>query len=614
MKAAPARRPTQPLIDYGVIGDLHSAALISKDGGLDWLCLPRFDSPSVFAALLDEDKGGRLSIRPSGAYESAQFYVRDTNVLRTEFSTSTGRAVLTSFMPVEELDLDEYAFHEVHLVFEVVEGRVRADVEFSPRFNYGLALTRLVGGDGGVRARGGGRNVVLASDAPMQIEGDVATGQWEGSAGDRVRLVLRYGTNLVRDVGAYETERKRATTEEFWRRWSERGTYNGRWRDAARRSSLALKLMTYAPTGALLAAATTGLPEAPGAERNWDYRYSWVRDSAFAMPAFHSLGYAREARRYLRWLRRLLRGLTSDLGDLRVCYGPEGETDAPEMELGHLRGYLDSRPVRVGNAAFRQFQLDIYGSIAHAIYEAYSLPAGFPDEAWRTARAIAEFVAEHWKDPDHGIWEIRGSKRRYTHSALMSWVAIDRALRIAQARGHLEYELEWKPVRDQIRETILSEGWDERRGAFVQVFGSRDLDASLLLVPVLGMLPATDPRVLSTIEAVKRELSVGPYVYRYRNPDGLEGQEGAFLCCSFWMVHALALAGRLEEAQERFDALGRLAAPLGLFSEQVDPATGRALGNFPQVLTHLSHLNAAVALHRLLESRQETVPGTAHAA
>lgn len=596
MAPSHARLPPSSLVDYGVIGDLNTAALVSKHGGVDWLPMPRLDSPSVFAALLDEERGGRFRVAPEEPYRSSQAYVRDTNVLRTEFQTETGRAVLTAFMPVEDIEGEEYASQEVHLVLEVTAGSMRGPIDFSPRFQYGLAMTTLAPHPHGLLAQGAGQTLALSSPVPLGIEGEEAHGDWSAAQGARLRFVLRYGTRFVRPVEAYETDRKRAATEAFWTAWASRCRYEGQWKDAVRRSALALKLLTYGPTGALAAAATASLPEVAGGPRNWDYRYSWVRDSAFAMQIFHALGYTREARRYLRWLRRLLRGLTQDLGELRVCYGLEGETEIPEMELGHLAGYLGSRPVRVGNAAAQQFQLDIFGSVASAVHEAYGRPEGFPDEAWRTVRALAEHVTQHWEEPDHGIWEIRGPKRRYTHSALMSWVALDRALRIAEARGHPEYNERWGAERARIRAAILTQGWNPQRGAFVQSFGSDALDASLLLIPLVGFLEPRDPRVLSTLEAVNRHLSNGPFVDRYRNEDGLAGREGAFLMCSFWMVHALALAGRRDEALGRFEALARLAGSLGLFSEEVDPVSGRALGNFPQALTHLAHVGAALAL------------------
>lgn len=579
-----------------MIGDLNTAALVSKDGSLDWLCLPRLDSPSVFAGLLDDGQGGWFRIAPTESYQSAQSYVPETNILQTEFVTPGGRGRLTSFMPVEEIDQEEYAFQEVHELVEVTSGKMPWEAEFFPRFNYGMALTRLEPRTHGLLATGGSQSVALSSDLPFQIEDGLAHAQWAGSGGDRFRVVLRSGTQFVRPIDAYESDLKRTATEAYWRAWVGRCTYRGRWDAPVRRSALALKLLTYSPTGALAAAVTTSLPEAPGKGRNWDYRYSWVRDSAFAMQVFNALGYAREARRYLRWLRRLLRGLSSNVGDLRVCYGLEGETEIPEFELGYLKGYLDSRPVRVGNAAFRQSQLDIFGSVSLAVYEAYRRPEGVPDEAWRTARALADYVIEHWQDPDHGIWEIRGPKRRYTHSALMSWVALDRAARLAEVRNHLEYVKAWEAERNRIRDAILHDGWNEARRSFVQSFGSEELDASLLLIPLVGFLDSQDPRVLSTIDKVQRELGEGPFVYRYRSDDGLEGREGAFLICSFWMVDALAKAGRVDEAQARFDELSRLVGPLGLFSEEVDPQSRRALGNFPQALTHLAHINAAIAL------------------
>lgn len=580
------------------MGDVNTVGLVSREGSLDWLCLPRLDSPSVFAALLDEDMGGRMWVGPAGEFESSQSYRPDTNILQTQFVTPTGRATLTDFMPVEEVDQEEYAFQEFHRIQEVVSGTMSFQAEFSPRFDYARAPTRLERRPYGVMATSGESSLALSTGIPLTIDQGAAFGEWQARAGDQALFVLRYATPFVRHVEAHQTARRLAETEAFWQRWVGRCSYGGPWKAAVRRSALALKLLTYGPTGALSAAATTSLPEAPGGPRNWDYRFSWVRDSAFAMRAFLGLGYTREARRYLRWLRRLLRGLASNIGELKVGYGLEGETNLPEVELDHLRGYLRSRPVRIGNQAFEQFQLDIFGSVADAVYEAYGRPEGYPDEAWRTLRGLADFVKSNWRTPDHGIWEIRGPRRRYTHSALMCWVALDRAIRVADVRGHPEYEDAWRHARDDIRDAILSEGWSERRQAFVQTFGSDDLDASLLLIPLVGFLPARDPRVISTLAAIGRDLGQDPFIHRYRTPDGLDGQEGAFLLCSFWMVQALAHAGETEQASARFEALHRLAGPLGLFSEQVDIASRRPLGNFPQALTHLALIQAALSLEK----------------
>ena len=606
----PRRRPSKPtgsLVEYGVIGDLHSAALVSRHGSIDWLCFPRLDSPSVFAALLDAERGGAFSIAPSDPYESEQRYVAETNLLETRFETPTGRAVLTDFMPVETVDQEEYAFQELHRILVVEKGHVEGGAEFAPRFDYGRVPPNLTRHDHGIHANGASHNLVLSSDLPFEVDDDVALADWSLDEGQRLRFILRYGTEYVRRPEVYMTDVKVSLTTAFWKSWILPTTFDGRWRDPVLRSALALKLLIYAPTGALAAAATTSLPETPGGIRNWDYRYSWVRDSAYAMLAFQGLGFTREARRYLRWLRRLLRGLTRDVNELRVLYGLEGETDLAETELPHLRGYLESRPVRIGNAAIEQVQHDVYGSLVAAIYESYRFPEGFPDEAWRTVRAVAEHIVRNWERPDQGIWEIRGPPQRYTHSAVMSWVALDRALKIAETRLQGEYWDRWGRERDRIHATILERAWNPRLRSFTQTLDGTDVDASLLTIPLVGFLPPDDPRVLSTMEVLDLELGDGPFLYRYRNDDGLPGKEGAFLLCSFWMVHALAMAGRVEDAQRRFDALSNLAGRLGLFSEEVDPRTLKALGNFPQALTHLAHINAALALHKALEQRPHFV-------
>lgn len=590
--------PDSSLLDYGIIGDLHSAALVSNQGSLDWLCWPRFDSPSIFARLLDREKGGHLRISPLGRFDSSQEYEPRTNILRTHFDAKGGRATLEAFMPVTEIDHHEYGDHEVQLRFTVQEGTVTAGIEFAPRFNYALGATMLRSSPYGVLAMQGDERATLSTPATLAVQGDVATGEWTGHKGDSLGLTLRHDEQMVRPYDDGDSVAKHNRTAAFWEGWCARGLYEGPWQASVLRSALTLRLLTYAPTGALVAAATTSLPESPGGSRNWDYRFSWVRDSSFTMTVLHGLGYTREARRYVRWLRRLLRGTIKNVGQLRVCYGLEGETDLPEVELGHLRGYLDSRPVRIGNEAVKQFQLDIFGNLADAIHRAYHMPEGHPDEAWRSLQAIADHVCKHWQEPDHGIWEVRAPKVRYTHSALMSWVALDRAAKVAAARGQEERAARWRDVREAIREAILRDGWSDAKRSFVQSFGSQAIDASLLLVPLVGFLPAGDPRVQDTLHRIRQELGSGPFIHRYRAPDGLPGQEGAFLICSFWMVEALAMAGETREARERFDALCRLAGPLGLFSEEVDPETGGPLGNFPQALTHLSQIQAALALER----------------
>ncbi len=591
-----SRLPESSLLDYGIIGDMHSAALLSNQGSLDWLCWPRFDSPSIFARLLDREKGGHLSITPLDLVESSQEYEPRTNILRTHFVAKDGRATLEAFMPVAEIDHHEYGDHEVQLRFKVQEGNVPAGIEFAPRFNYALGATTLQSSPHGVLAMQGDERATLSTPATLAVHGDVATGEWTGRKGDTLGITLRHDEQMVRPYDEADSVAKHNRTAAYWEGWCARGRFEGPWQASVLRSALTLRLLTYAPTGALVAAATTSLPESPGGSRNWDYRFSWVRDSSFTMTVLHGLGYTREARRYVRWLRRLLRGTIKNVGQLRVCYGLEGETDLPEIELGHLRGYLDSRPVRIGNDAVKQFQLDIFGHLADAIHRAYHTPEGHPDEAWRSLQAIADHVCRHWQEPDHGIWEVRAPKVRYTHSALMSWVAIDRATKVAVARGQEERAARWRDEGEAIREAILRDGWSEAKRSFVQSFGSQAIDASLLLVPLVGFLPADDPRVQDTINRIRQELGSGPFIHRYRAPDGLPGEEGAFLICSFWMVEALAMAGETAEARERFDALCRLAGPLGLFCEEVDPATDGPLGNFPQALTHLSQIQAALAL------------------
>jgi GH15 family glucan-1,4-alpha-glucosidase len=539
-----------------------------------------------------------MSIRPLEKYESEHLYEGDSNILHTLFTTPTGKARIIDFMPLEEIDRDDYNFQEVHRILEVTQGHLQGDVEFQPAFDYARVPTVLTKTRHGILATGAGQRLVLSSDQPFEIDQGVAFSSWDLHAGERLRFVLRFDTRFPRPVDAYGSDEKLEMTRAYWHRWIGRCSYRGRYADKVKRSALTLKLLTYSPTGAFAAAATTSLPETIGGERNWDYRYSWIRDSAFALEAMHGVGYSDLARRYLRWMRRLLRGLSTNVGDLRVCYGLEGESDLHEATLDHLRGYLDSRPVRIGNAAALQTQHDIYGAIANAFFEAYQRPEGFPDEAWRSLRALAEHVLKIWEKPDHGIWEIRGPVRRYTHSALMCWCVLDRSIKVASLRGHPESAEGWISERDRMREEIESKGWNEAKKAFVMTLdGGDDLDASLLAIPLVDFLPGTDPRVLSTLTAIDAELGQGPFIRRYKHDDGLAGSEGAFLILSFWMVCALARGHQVAPARRRFDELLGLAGPLGLYSEQVDPATRTALGNFPQAFTHLAMVNAALDLH-----------------
>lgn len=582
-----------PIEDYGVIGDMNSAALVSRFGSIDWLCFPRFDSPSVFAAVLDPGVGGRFGVSVADPVGTHQEYVEDTNLLRTVLQAERGRLEVVDCMPCYRKRWELEAFHEVHRRLRCLEGEVTVRVHFQPRFHYGTQPTEIWTEEGGCLARSPQEWLSLATDLPLTL-GDGACGGEEPLAeGDERWLVLRWNDDFLRDVADFRPAEKLAKTEAFWREWANRCTYEGPFRDLVKRSLLVLKLMVYEPTGAIVAAPTTSLPEVPQGEKNWDYRFSWLRDAAFTLRAFHHCGYTEEERGYRHWVMRRLRGHTLDPGELQIMYGVEGDTNLAEEALPHLRGYRDARPVRVGNAAHKQFQLDTYGSDVDTMYLSYHTDEDMTDDVWRTVEALATFVARNWQRPDSGIWELRGQERHYTYSKVMAWVALDRAARIARRWGNAVRAAQWEGVRDQVRSDVLTRGYDEALGSFVQYYGGKEVDGSLLILPIVFFVEEGDVRFAKTLETVRQELCRGSLVWRFRE----EGpREGAFLMLSFWLVDALTRSGRLEEAREAFEEVAGYANHLGLFAEMVDPETGGFLGNFPQAFTHKALINAAVNL------------------
>jgi GH15 family glucan-1,4-alpha-glucosidase len=586
-----------PIAEHGLIGDLHTVALVGTDGTIDWYCCPRFDSPSVFAAILDADHGGLFRIGPDGdGWTSKQLYLPDTNVLITRFLMADGVGEVQDFMVLA---------HPARLIRRVVavRGEVRLVVDVAPRFDYARAGHEVALTAHGALFRSPELGLSLSTRCPLEITGgrdvrarlELRAGETASFVLDRSELPVRYSDA---DIGA-----EFDATVAFWRRWLGRSHYSGRWREMVHRSALTLKLLTYAPTGAIVAAPTSSLPEALGGARNWDYRYTWMRDAAFTLYALLRLGFGEEAGAFMSWLEARFRHTGGrESGPLQIMYGIDGREDLPEEELTHLEGYMGSAPVRIGNGAATQLQLDIYGELMDAVYLAnkYGLP--IYHDGWIELTRNLEWLIEHWDQPDEGIWETRGGRRDYTYSRLMSWVAVERAIRMARQRGLPADLPRWTAARDRIYTQIMQRGWHPGRRAFVQHYDTNVLDASLLLMPLCKFIAPTDPRWLSTLDAITAELVSDSLVYRYdvaAAPDGLAGEEATFSLCSFWWVEALARAGRLDEARLAFEKMLTYANHVGLYSEEIGP-TGEQLGNFPQAFTHLALISAAYNLDRRL--------------
>lgn len=595
-----------PIAEHGLIGDLHSAALIATDGSVDWYCCPRFDSPSVFGAILDADKGGLFRIAPEhGGWISKQLYLPDTNVLITRFLMAGGVGEVQDFMPPPQTG---GAAHRHRMIRRIVavRGRLRFAVDVAPRFDYGRAHHTVTITANGALFRSRDLSLGLGTACPLEVLGhrDVRA-RIELQAGESSSFVLdrvEHGEGPAVPSDAAIAAEFEATVA-FWRQWLRRSTYSGRWREMVNRSALTLKLLTYAPTGAIVAAPTTSLPEVPGGSRNWDYRYTWMRDAAFSIYALLRLGFTEEAGAFMQWLEGRFRYAGNrESGPLQVMYGIDGREDLPEEELPHWEGYRGSAPVRIGNGAATQLQLDIYGELVDSVYlcNKYGLP--LYHDGWVALTRNLEWLIDHWDQPDEGIWETRGGRRNYTYSRLMSWVAIERAIRIARQRGLPADLRRWMEVRDIIYTQIMERGWHPSRRAFAQHYDSDVLDASLLLMPLCKFIAPTDPRWISTLDAITAELVSDSLVYRYNaeaSPDGLAGREATFSMCSFWWVEALARAGRLDEARLAFEKMLTYANHVGLYAEEIGP-TGEQLGNFPQAFTHLALISAAYNLDRRL--------------
>ncbi len=597
--------------NYGLIGNLHSVALVGLDGSIDWLCLPYIDSPSVFGTLLDDKKGGRFSISPAGDWDSIAAYMPDTNILTTRFRTRNGAMQVTDFMPIlycGECGREEKQ-QELYRLVEVTHGKVNVEVIFDPRFDYARAKTLLEARGGAVVAKGNGETVRLRSTRKLEVKNGALRLQWRLSKGNSVWFHLAYGREVTAELNPEKAEKALHETREYWETWLKKRetgrTHDlGPYQPMIDRSALVLKLLYYEPTCVIAAAATTSLPEEVGGVRNWDYRFTWVRDTSITLLALFKLGHLSETQGYLKWIERLLAGNGAD--KIQIMYGLRGEEDLHEEELLHLDGYKGSKPVRIGNGAEKQRQLDIYGEIMLAALRLSDYVGKIDIKMWPFLRGVCDYVVDHWHEKDSGIWEVRGGPYHFVHSKVLCWVALDRGIIIARRYGFPADLEKWEQEKAEIKKEVLEKGWNRKKKAFVQHYDTDVLDSNNLLIPLLGFLPFDDPRVVSTVEATQRELSHDGFLYRYRADDGLEGGEGTFLLCTFWLIRCLVGLKRLEEAENLLKRVEGIANHLGLFAEEYDVNWKEALGNFPQAFTHIGFINSVIALREAKREAAES--------
>lgn len=577
------------LEDYALIGDCHGAGLVSKSGSIDWLCVPRFDSAACFAALLGTAEHGRWLIRPQAEARIQRAYRDNSLTVETTFETPEGTVRLVDCMPVDSAAVD------VVRIVEGLRGRVGMRMVFSPRFDYGHVPPWVTGGEGHVQAIAGPDTLHLRSDAPMRVEGHDVVAQFEIAEGERCPFVMTHHASHLGEPEPIDADSAVHATGQFWEEWAARSQYDGSHTDAVLRSLVTLKALTYHPTGGLVAAPTTSLPEAIGGPRNWDYRFCWLRDAAVALLALLECGHREEARRWREWL---LRAVAGEPRQMQVMYSVTGVRRLPELELPWLPGYEGSRPVREGNAAHEQLQLDVYGELMETMHQCRR--HGLENHAsWSLEQQLMEFLETQWQCRDEGIWEIRSERQHFTHSKVMCWVAFDRAIKAVERFGKQGPVERWREIRDQIHREVCERGYNKQLGAFTSHYETAELDASLLRMAHVGFLPATDPKIVSTVEAIETHLTIDGLVRRYRcetGMDGLDGSEGCFLACSFWLVDNLVLQGRRDEAQRIFDRLLELRNDVGLLAEEYDLAQERQVGNFPQAFSHLALITSAQLL------------------
>jgi GH15 family glucan-1,4-alpha-glucosidase len=583
----------QRIEDYGLIGDTQTAALVGRDGSIDWLCLPHFDAGACFAALLGQPRHGRWLIHPFGDVRAtARRYRPETLILETDFKTDSGRVRLIDFMTPRSGEPD------LIRIVEGLDGDVHMQMELVIRFDYGSVVPWVRQMDGHISAVAGPDALALWTDVPTRGKDLTTQAEFVVRAGERVPFLLMWHPSNAPAPAPLDTTQALDDTHKWWTDWCQRCTYHGAWREQVLRSLITLKALTFAPTGGIVSAPTTSLPECIGGVRNWDYRFCWLRDATYTLYALMIGGYTEEAAAWRDWL---LRAVAGDPSSLHIMYGMRGERRLPELDLPWLPGYEDSRPVRVGNAAATQLQLDVYGEVMDAMHLALRAGLKSDPDAWALQRALIRHLEAAWREPDEGIWEVRGPRRHFTHSKVMAWVAFDRAVKAVERYGAPGPVDRWRQVRDEVHAEVCRDGFNARRNAFTQYYGSEDLDASLLMIPLVGFLPATDPRVAGTVSAIERELMWNGFVQRYRpqeHVDGLPGGEGAFVACTFWLADNYALQGRHDEALRTFERLLGLRNDLGLFAEEYDPDARRQLGNFPQAFAHVMLINTATNLAR----------------
>jgi len=585
------------ITDYGLIGNLDTCVLIGNDGSIDWCCFPHLESPSVFAALLDKDKGGYFSVCPKGWFKSESRYFPDTNVLETTFWTARGKVKVTDFMLPISKTIKQYQRHALWRKVEGIKGSVILEVNFQPVFNYARSHTTIKNTPTGVVARADQEKLFLDVPFPLTIKNNRAVGDYSLKAGQVLWLTLQYQHH--RFMNPASCQRTLNQIIKYWQSWSDKcqkikWVGESPWRDLVIRSGLLLKLLTHNHTSAIAAAPTTSLPEVIGGERNWDYRYNWVRDSVFTIQALYNIGHQQESKKLLEWYAQICQEKEPE--DIKVMYTLYGEEVTNEQELSHLSGYRNSRPVRVGNEAVRQRQNDIYGELLNAVYQTRYYGEFISEDDWLFYKKIVDYVCQIWNKPDAGIWEFRETKKHFVYSKVMCWVALDRGIKIAEQRGFEADIKKWQQICQKIKTAVLKKGFSQELNSFVQSFDSQDLDAANLLIPQVGFLSFTDKRVQGTINTTLKNLTKNGLVYRYLTKDGLSGQEGTFVLCTFWLINALILSGRKKEAEKLFNKILKYVSPLGLLAEQIDCKNGEQLGNFPQAFSHIGLINSAFYL------------------
>ena len=590
--------------DYAIIGDLHTAALVGRSGSVDWMCLPNFDSPACFAALLDSPDAGRWLLAPAGAGDcTRRRYRPGTLILETEWDTADGSVRVTDFMPARDDSADMVR------IVEGLKGRVPMNGELLLRFDYGRIVPWVRRMDHGISAIAGPDAAYLTTPAPLKGKDMRTVSEFTVNAGDRIPFVLRWAHSYKPVPDRTDPERALASTQEFWEQWTDRNTMAGDYQEAVERSLITLKALTYAPTGGIVAAATTSLPEDPGGSRNWDYRYCWLRDATLTLQSLLACGYTEEAAAWREWL---LRAVAGNPADLQIMYGLDGTRRLPEGELPWLAGFEGSKPVRTGNAAAPQLQLDVWGEVLDGLALTRAADPSIKDDSWDIQIALMEFLEGAWDQPDNGLWEMRGPRRKFTHSRVMAWVAADRMVKAVEESGLPGPGERWAALRKQIHDDVMTHGFDDKHNTFVQSYGSTELDASLLLIPRVGFLPHDHPRVVGTVDAIQKNLTEDGFVLRYRpqaSNDGLPGTEGVFLACSFWLADALLGIGRRDEAVELFERLLSLRNDVGLLSEEWDPRNNRQLGNTPQAFSHFPLIHCALQLQHGVHHSNTPVKG-----